>query len=446
MPRIPAPLYSLLILLIPIIIIVVTVNLKSAGGGDNDTQGWYSPPNQERGAWDILWSCLSTVFICTWTVIHPDIPRKSAKGFFEYLIDHRLPWLALAILAPELVTIIAMGQFLSAWGKADRTAASTALLSSPSPTAAAGQVHRHHTLPEKPSMTQNFYTIMGGYVFHCAPQAASRGEHEAIILDLDQVSVLYDHKDQHLLKNEELWDRSKSDNVGKSIALLQALWLVIQVISRAVEHLPTSTLELTSVAFVSCTFFTSIFWWKKPLDTRIPTKIRSEQVDAEVVGDILLLEGMKTTRNSADPKVSGWQSEVIQGILEPIQQSAYHRPRSLWLRFTNTALLSAIFGGIHCVAISWSFPSLTENIMWIVASLFTATLPTATLLLFYAPLQAEVVSRTSQQFRKCVIVALCTMYVAARLYLIFEPFLALRSMPVGVYRKVQWTSYIPHIN
>ena len=70
----------------------------------------------------------------------------------------------------------------------------------------------------------------------------------------------------HLPCDEDIADKSKSDSVAKCVTLLQVLWFAVQLIGRAVERLPTTTLELLTMGFVVCTIVTYIGWWHKPKD------------------------------------------------------------------------------------------------------------------------------------------------------------------------------------
>ena len=63
---------------------------------------WVSEP-RVRGTASLLSSCISTIALCTWTALHLDVPDKGVKR--TYL--RKLRYLALALLAPELITMTA---------------------------------------------------------------------------------------------------------------------------------------------------------------------------------------------------------------------------------------------------------------------------------------------------------------------------------------------------
>ncbi|KAG1732797.1 hypothetical protein EDB19DRAFT_1591294, partial [Suillus lakei] len=66
-----------------------------------------------RTLWDIISSCGLTLFACTWTAIHLDIPREG-EGLVFLPTFRRLCLMVLASFAPELVTAWAAWQLFSA--------------------------------------------------------------------------------------------------------------------------------------------------------------------------------------------------------------------------------------------------------------------------------------------------------------------------------------------
>lgn len=73
--------------------------------------GWVSSP-EGRGTIDIVWSSFLTIFLCTWTAVCLNIPHPDA-GKLRRLCT-KVQWMAWAIIGPELVLAVAIGQFPSA--------------------------------------------------------------------------------------------------------------------------------------------------------------------------------------------------------------------------------------------------------------------------------------------------------------------------------------------
>ena len=74
-------------------------------------QGWTPQPNG-RGTWDILQSCIITIFLCCWTSVYPNIPPKGSSEWAKFY--NKLILASIGVLGPEFVLSIALGQYSSA--------------------------------------------------------------------------------------------------------------------------------------------------------------------------------------------------------------------------------------------------------------------------------------------------------------------------------------------
>src|SRR5271169_6739061 len=81
--------------------------------------------NNCRTIWNIIWSCLSTILLCTWVTLHPNItiaPDTRNMSWFEAkvwhplrgLLKNKLPLFLCALIAPEYILAWAIRQHLSA--------------------------------------------------------------------------------------------------------------------------------------------------------------------------------------------------------------------------------------------------------------------------------------------------------------------------------------------
>ena len=77
---------------------------------NSTTIPWKSDPDF-RGTFNILSTCLGTLFICVWSAVHDDIP-KGEKGFGATL--RRVGWLVVGLLAPELLLYVSFYQWWEA--------------------------------------------------------------------------------------------------------------------------------------------------------------------------------------------------------------------------------------------------------------------------------------------------------------------------------------------
>lgn len=207
-------------------------------------QGWVSEPGvNQRGTANILYACFFTIYACTWTALHLNIAHRdlSSRG----RLFRKFQWMVVAILAPEYTTLTALVQ---------RSSTVIALAES---------------WPlEGRSRALVFYALMGGFelrfddgTFHRLTYSEFRGLIRARFVDAPIISA------------EEVDDKSKGNWFTKSLALLQIGWFVVQLLSRVVQHLETTPLELFTLGVVACTIISYIHWWAKPLDVNTSTPV-----------------------------------------------------------------------------------------------------------------------------------------------------------------------------
>lgn len=68
--------------------------------------------NSTRSVVGIVWSCITTIFVCTWVAIHPNIPSEDETDWAIYRRRARI--LIVALIAPEYIILWAANQFRSA--------------------------------------------------------------------------------------------------------------------------------------------------------------------------------------------------------------------------------------------------------------------------------------------------------------------------------------------
>ena len=84
---------------------------SSVNRTDQTVQGWTSSPDQ-RGTVDIIFSCFLTILLCCWTSVCPNIPAKEDKRGRK--LQHKISLAGIGLLGPELLLVMALGQWSSA--------------------------------------------------------------------------------------------------------------------------------------------------------------------------------------------------------------------------------------------------------------------------------------------------------------------------------------------
>jgi hypothetical protein len=70
------------------------------------------PETEIRGTFSILLTCLVTLTACVYSAIHLNVPLETG---FRHNIARKAGWVVVALVAPELVVMTALTQFLVAW-------------------------------------------------------------------------------------------------------------------------------------------------------------------------------------------------------------------------------------------------------------------------------------------------------------------------------------------
>ncbi|EPS39462.1 hypothetical protein H072_6766 [Dactylellina haptotyla CBS 200.50] len=426
---------------------------------NNTKLHWVSQCNQ-RGTFDILWSCILTITLCTWTVLHLNLPAPS-EGFW-IIARRKAKWTTLTLLGPEFVLGIAVGQK----GNAKRCLRC---------------FQRLKVSAESWSLRHSFFANMGG--FHIKFR-----DWDSFPITGRQICYLIENGHINLpqITEQDIKDKSKADGLAKLIVLIQVAWFVIQVVARAIQHLPITTIELTTIGLVIYTAATYMQWLKKPLDIDRPIILHAECTIEEIWEK---WEKAPPGRNA----VENWKytpldfiekhsPSFINDVLPVLNQQRNPKDRpwqripndrfphmvgdfEIWCHFAVTLLYSAI----HAIGWHFSFPTMVEMILWRVSSLLIVILNLAFVICesITTGRLAKVFNRAQREQRvlalattlpppqvdipfsiplwKILILALIGfIYTGARIYILVEMFVGLRLLPVKAYLNVEWTDFIPH--
>ncbi|KAK6339321.1 hypothetical protein TWF718_008742 [Orbilia javanica] len=441
--------------------------VPEAVDGIRRVHGWVVQPST-RGTIDILWTCLFTTFVCTYTILCLNVP--SAGENWWRIFGRRLFWMGLAIAGPEFVLTYASGQYGTAY-------ASKKLF--------------HQQGYTEWTLRHGFFADMGGFVLQAED---FKRPFPATGRQLNWL-ITHGHLDYPNTTTREISDKSKQDTIAKVITCLQIGYIILQCIGRTAQGLVITTMELSTLAIVACSILTSVCWLEKPLDVREPIQLTLKKRVDEILEEAAKVEeqgqGVKVWKNTPfdfiDDLGPSWALNVQKFMKMPVSPHERPLPRFGNDRLPNLAgwqesiLCVATLGyaAIHLVGWNYNFPTETEKILWRVSSMFlfvntvafwlfetTAAwwragrwqrlhrglfrlrnrkgssdtevgLPPVTRMKssHNLPLPAEFWS----------IFPLAITYAAARGYLIVETFIGLRAMDDSAFKNVDWTGFIPHV-
>jgi hypothetical protein len=116
--------------------------------------------------------------------------------------------------------------------------------------------------------------------------------------------------------------------------------------------------------------------------------------------------------------------------------------------FVIAMCVATIFGGIHCIAWSFQFPSVQERLAWRISAASITGLP---ILLWLVALLGDDSDDhvgdgwLNLALEHIVIPGLTVLYVIARIVLLVLPCIALRALPPTALVEIRWAAFFPHI-
>lgn len=144
-------------------------------------KGWVANPNTQ-GTFDIIQSSVLTIFFCTWTCLHLNVPAVNEGALVPILRKFR--WMVLTILAPEFVTVLAAGQRADAKRVRDEL---------------------HELGYSQWTLRQSFYANMGGFIL-CPRDSTPfpiHGFHLVYLVEKDYMTL-------PSMTSDEIADKSKA--------------------------------------------------------------------------------------------------------------------------------------------------------------------------------------------------------------------------------------------
>lgn len=369
--------------------------------------GWVSI-NCGRGTSEILRSCLFTIFLCVWTVLHRPVPRYQgprAHSFRTKIVRSKIVPAIIVLIAPEFLIFTAVRDFQDA-------------------------MQRKKELNNLGSceftLTHGFFFDMGGF---CLKSSKPRIYHQLQVQDLEGLTAT-PQSDEWIPKLENISedrikDSATSDNIAKSLACLQGLWLATQVVSRSAHHQAVTLLEVSTMAYVICALIAYGFWWNRPQNCAIP----------------VIVDCSDEAMDKMEPSKYGvWEGTMFEFICSG-QHWIHQGELGIWQCTLLFVLAPSVFGAVHLA--SWDIPHPTDIELWLWRGSIVACLVIPILFALVVYLQATVILNHGLSVACMHILVLA--YILVRIYMLVEDFLSLRALPSSVYDTVKWSSLVPHI-
>lgn len=387
--------------------------------------GWVST-DCGRGTSDILWTCLATILLCVWTVIHLPVPCCSrfeqgklvpgepSRSWRNWTIRSAIVPAVISVIAPEFLTFTAIVEFLEA------------------------RSTKEEMTKMDWTLTHTYFLHMGGFCLE-TPSGLRLQLGRNDLLSAISATVSPDWLlELENVKEFHINHHAKSDPLTKSIACGQAFWLVAQVISRVCQHRAVTLLEVSTLAYATCALTSYVFWWKKPQNASLPITIPCSDETILRRGTDNLLYYSETSLFEFYWAGQNWLEHFIK-VSDPFGQTVSGL----------IALCAAIFGAIHVASWNILLPSSVEQWLWRASALYCCTSGGLVVLVDIFLVMVVDHSGLPGGIKKSLsalgILGLPLLYVIVRIYMIVEVFLSIRALPQSAYQSVQWLSFVPHI-
>jgi hypothetical protein len=277
----------------------------------------------------------------------------------------------------------------------------------------------------------------------------------------DQLRLMRESNFIHRLPSistHEITSKTKPETLAKTIALLQALWFLIQITTRAAKRLPISQLEIATLSYITCALLIYLLSWTKPQGITTPTSITHSHPINRLQFDSLSIRFSRVRGTKAIKRLypqPRWKEDGYMFHPPPNDLIFNEGPECLkinkrvYFSYFNIALsLSGIvFGSIHLLAWEFIFPTHVESVVWKVAGCYLVGNVAIFPVVYIGGVVREYTS-WKLGLRGIGVVVNCgftVVYMIAKLGLVVLMFRSLGHLPVGAFVGT-WMEDIPHLS
>ncbi|KAI8961250.1 hypothetical protein F5Y11DRAFT_231570 [Daldinia sp. FL1419] len=252
--------------------------------------------------------------------------------------------------------------------------------------------------------------------------------------------------DGPLLSEETIEDKSKTNPLSKGIAIISLFWFILGIFIQLFQGEGLTQLELSTFTYAVCAAIAYCFYWTKPQAVEVP--IEHSVVDSNTVrsvtnrdigilkyfsGSPFLLRNFTPRYYPNNRDVNPEEPNTTDASLTVFAIVKYDNQGILFYDsdFAGVAM-GMVFGAIYCLGWNNDFPSQWERLAWRVSSLtITASLVPYSVVNLICTVKfgnlSGVRARMTHPVHILSLALLGSIYVACRLYMLFEMIRALIS-------------------
>ena len=284
------------------------------------------------------------------------------------------------------------------------------------------------------------------------------------------------------ITEEYILDRAASSSLSKALLIAQVAVFCTNCVSRLIQRLPLSLLEVSTAAHAICTLITYCVWWSKPINVASPTLMREKEArevyallkcSVDEYDKALEMSQKRPVSHTSTPTGTYESAKIILAAnalqhlppfpeRPPLHSGFEKHPHMLvpgsfgnkWASDTNAGLITmaispVMYGIVHLMAWNEEFPTLREQMVWRISAFVVACsgLLGVSLLCSLAFLDVPL-SRFRLDFLifSMTIFVISTAHVFASGFLVVESFRQLFFLDLPEYDVSSWSRYLPHFS
>lgn len=439
-----------------------------------------------RNTLGILWNCFSIILLCTWNILHLNIPAQgpSTSSIVQkswgaiWNSGTKVKWMIITISSPEILLGKALDEFLSTRESWIDDLANLAM----DDETEWGPIHTSFAnmggfvLDFSEILDQQFPEPRSNILVSMVNEMLSDCNYELsqyrfIVLrrmthkfwTLTSRQVLVARKCGLIrvlpqVSEKTLAKFDKGNILLKILAVTQISWLVIQLIVRKIAALPSSQLEVATLAFSVSGVITCLFYWNRLQDveniwvmkaSRLPTK---QEIKSFMHARLSYWCDVKIKMPSKTSIDSGCDFLPVPNTR--LSSRGFDAARSNVVGFNLGVMTGGtVFGSLHCLAWNFQFPTPAEALLWKFCSITTTIIP---FVAFFVITGLEYLMNWGskrngclykqnivQILRSCFLWGCIIFYFLARLFLLIEIFRTLFFLPPEAFIDT-WSGTLHH--
>ena len=271
-------------------------------------------------------------------------------------------------------------------------------------------------------------------------------------------------------------DRAESSSLSKALLIMQVAWFCTNCVSRLVQRLSLSLLEVSTAARAFCTLVVYCVWWSKPKNVAAPTVLMGKeaqevyallkcsdseydmamamageggdswasqgpQASAKIVLAAGALRRLPTTeRPPPEPRFEQHQSILQPGTLSNKSPS---------FRLIVMTICQMVYAPIHFLAWNGNFPTPLERLLWRVSSIVVTCSGLVGFCVLSFLMMLDRLSKSKLRLdvlADIMVIVIRAIHGLASCFLIVESLEQLAFLDSTAYELPSWTNYWPHVS